>query len=1334
MNKQKKYLKKIWCLLLAVSLVMSMTPAMAFAEDGENTAASTATVTFTSQADNAFLHGPQLDTAVSSDLAESYGYQDSVTDGVSALDVLVKAHQVKYGEAFTADNASDTLAVNEDGSISKFFGKETDKAGVVINARILSGTVGNTKVVNGDRLEFFVYQDAAQKDNYLGFSKSYTTSGSNPWTKVLSAPFIAGQSKSLYLFGYAVSESGGLSDAELLTKTRGINGLQLGIVDPQTGAITPIEGAVSDGSYSIAKMTLPEKKNYYITAYVPKDEIAQGQTPAIMPLLEAAGAEAPRLDSLEIYENQTAYTNGEKPFTITPELTEGKLTGYSVVLPDYLNTVFLAAKFPGSDKIITGSSSYEGQTYTMMTRTNTMGYVWSSSGYSRAVWDKGYIDFYFNGDAGNNLSNYQIDVTQYTTLKSLEVEGVMGEAFKRTETTCSAYVDSSKEGTTITATPNSTGYTVTINGEEAENGEAFSLTYNWNDQGKMIVPIVVEGSNKQTITYTLTLEKMPREDTPYILTQPVGAEYTVLDTTVKALSVVASANGDMEYQWYKCSSEDKQDAQPISEATEAAYTPKNDTAETAYYFCRITNSETNKSADSELAEIIVHPDPTPVVTLETTVPEIEETEAPNGYEHPDDHGFIYSVGDEATPLTASYTLPVEGGKVTSERWYYSTSPTSTAGTSTSSMMNKTYTPGTAITDALNTGVWYHYTVQYQFNGKTYTAVSPNVYVYVYTDKALVPEISTQPKSAEYTVGDRVLALSVSAKYGTYLSASYQWYSNTTDSNTGGTAIEGATTNRYTPAATEAGTSYYYCVVTNTQQGLQESAASDVAVITVKEKEKVEIPLEGSGTEEDPYKITSQADLEAVANLVKEGYSFEGEYLKMTKSIDMDASWQGIGAINGANAANGANIRPFSGTFDGGGFTLNFAEGGKALLSYARKATVRDLNIYAPYMNDYALLSHYVVDYGEDGNYGTGTPATINVESVTIKEGSIIKNGGFLGGYASGVNTCTFANCTVEKNVKIGYNKTTGASSGLSSVGSFAGAINGTFISCVSYADVYGVDNVGGICGAKGQSMGPYSVSNSGFYGNIYATGSYVGGIAGTGYGSPSAPNSPCASIQNCAVAGNITGLNNVGGIYGGESAIYQNWGAAYIRDNSFCGTLTATGENANIGGIVGYMYSLNKYNIFNNNYYCADNVSKPIGAVKYVDTSSTTHEKVSGAEYINTSVELPGMTGISKKDHNRTDDPLGADSDTIGKKVTAEEMADGTVTDLLNGSESSYKNWTIVNGTPAHSSEPVAYKLTLSGSYQTEFNTGDRLTTDGMVITASYSDGTTKEIPASECK
>jgi hypothetical protein len=44
---------------------------------------------------------------------------------------------------------------------------------------------------------------------------------------------------------------------------------------------------------------------------------------------------------------------------------------------------------------------------------------------------------------------------------------------------------------------------------------------------------------------------------------------------------------------------------------------------------------------------------------------------------------------------------------------------------------------------------------------------------------------------------------------------YQWYSNTTASTTGGTPISGATTASYTPASTTAGITYYYVVVTGT---------------------------------------------------------------------------------------------------------------------------------------------------------------------------------------------------------------------------------------------------------------------------------------------------------------------------------------------------------------------------------------------------------------------------------------------------------------------------------------------------------------------------------------
>ena len=67
-------------------------------------AVTSVTVNFTSQAGGAFLHAPQFGVEVSSDLAESYGYTDQVTDGVSALDVLVKAHKIIYGSDFTKES------------------------------------------------------------------------------------------------------------------------------------------------------------------------------------------------------------------------------------------------------------------------------------------------------------------------------------------------------------------------------------------------------------------------------------------------------------------------------------------------------------------------------------------------------------------------------------------------------------------------------------------------------------------------------------------------------------------------------------------------------------------------------------------------------------------------------------------------------------------------------------------------------------------------------------------------------------------------------------------------------------------------------------------------------------------------------------------------------------------------------------------------------------------------------------------------------------------------------------------------------------------------------
>lgn len=67
--------------------------------------------------------------------------------------------------------------------------------------------------------------------------------------------------------------------------------------------------------------------------------------------------------------------------------------------------------------------------------------------------------------------------------------------------------------------------------------------------------------------------------------------------------------------------------------------------------------------------------------------------------------------------------------------------------------------------------------------------------------------------------------------------SYQWYSNSTNSNTDGTAIDGATSASYAVSTEHTGTFYYYCIVTATRNDNNETASvsSDVATVTVSPK-------------------------------------------------------------------------------------------------------------------------------------------------------------------------------------------------------------------------------------------------------------------------------------------------------------------------------------------------------------------------------------------------------------------------------------------------------------------------------------------------------------------
>lgn len=94
---------------------------------------------------------------------------------------------------------------------------------------------------------------------------------------------------------------------------------------------------------------------------------------------------------------------------------------------------------------------------------------------------------------------------------------------------------------------------------------------------------------------------------------------------------------------------------------------------------------------------------------------------------------------------------------------------------------------------------------------------------------LVETISIVDAVAQ-SIANGATATMVSTATVTPGTATYQWYTSATNTNTGGTIVEGATSASYTTGAlTDVGPAYYYCVVTVTGY---RPVPSQVHVITV----------------------------------------------------------------------------------------------------------------------------------------------------------------------------------------------------------------------------------------------------------------------------------------------------------------------------------------------------------------------------------------------------------------------------------------------------------------------------------------------------------------------
>ena len=320
-----------------------------------------------------------------------------------------------------------------------------------------------------------------------------------------------------------------------------------------------------------------------------------------------------------------------------------------------------------------------------------------------------------------------------------------------------------------------------------------------NERVYMCVVTNTSGGTEETIEsemVTITVTAALPADKPVITSQPTSIGCT--PGKIATLSIEASGNGVLTYQWYY---RDGASTIIIVGATEDTYTPPTTTIGECAYLCIVTNTSTSGDTAEETESIVVFVTvfaplaETPVITAQPL-------------------STTYTKDQIATPL--SVTATVYNGTLTYQ-WYYWDGPSTKL---IAGATDETYTPPTT---AVGT-VYYLCVVTNTFSGTTESTASTEAVITVTAATLTVgtPVISVQPESKTYIMGQTATALFVTAtaSNGTL---SYQWYK-------GGVEIHGATSASYTPS-TEA-TASYYCIVTNTLDTQTKAVQSGTATITV----------------------------------------------------------------------------------------------------------------------------------------------------------------------------------------------------------------------------------------------------------------------------------------------------------------------------------------------------------------------------------------------------------------------------------------------------------------------------------------------------------------------
>lgn len=280
---------------------------------------------------------------------------------------------------------------------------------------------------------------------------------------------------------------------------------------------------------------------------------------------------------------------------------------------------------------------------------------------------------------------------------------------------------------------------------------------------------------------------------------------------------------------------------------------------------------------------------------------------------------------------------------------------------------------------------------------------------------------------------------------------------------------------------------------------------------------------GTGTQADPYIISTAAELARFESLVNSGNEticgeLNNDIILNEKVLKEDGTlvtnslllkkWQPI-AYYHYDSINGETSYYYRGVFDGKGHTISgiyykdTSEDYIGLFGEIEDSTIKNLNIIDSYIKARSSVG------GITGELGSNSI----IENCSFN-GSVNGSTSNIGGIAGElVSTGSIINCTF-------FGSVDGQES---NIGGMCGYASGTIKNCTNYGKIAAAESVGGICGITNNSL----IENCINTGAVNGSSSRIGGVSGENYG---------GTISLSCNYGRITGASSVGGICGINSS------------------------------------------------------------------------------------------------------------------------------------------------------------------------------------------------------